>query len=187
VADRPNLDVFLGHRGELRRGDPDYPPAILANACLGQSTLTSRLGLAVRDDAGLTYGIYSRFFGTLRLAGPWAISLSVAGENLDRALALSRQVVADYAAGGPTEPELADERLAQAGAYRVALATNGGVARELMAALTAGEPVAALDLYPDQLLGVTREEVVAAIHRHLHPEELVVTVAGTLPPTSERI
>jgi zinc protease len=94
-------------------------------------------------------------------------------------------VVADYAAGGPTEPELADERLAQAGAYRVALATNGGVARELMAALTAGEPVAALDLYPDRLLGVTREEVVAAIHRHLHPERLVVTVAGTLPPPRE--
>jgi zinc protease len=187
VTDRPNLDVFLGHRGELRRGDPDYPAAILANACLGQSTLTSRLGLAVRDDAGLTYGIYSRFFGTLRLAGPWAISLSVAGENLDRALALSRQVVADYAAGGPTEPELADERLAQAGAYRVALATNGGVARELMAALTAGEPVAALDLYPDRLLGVTREEVVAAIHRHLHPERLVVTVAGTLPPPAQGV
>jgi zinc protease len=182
VADRPNLDVLMGHRGTLRRGDPDYPAAILANACLGQSTLTSRLGLAVRDEAGLTYGIYSRFFGTLRLAGPWAISLSVAGSNLDRALALSREVLEDYAAAGPTEAELADERLAQAGAYRVALATNGGVARELVAALTAGELVAALDRYPERLLGVTREEVVAAIDRHLHPEELVVTVAGTLPP-----
>ena len=182
VADRPNLDVLLGHRGELLRGDPDHPAAILANACLGQSTLTSRLGLAVRDDAGLSYGIYSRFFGTLRLAGPWAISLSVSGDNLDRAVTLSRDVLTDYAAGGPTEEELADERLAQAGAFRVGLATNGGVARELVAALTAGEAVAALDRYPERLLEVTREEVVAAIRRHIHPERLVVTVAGTLLP-----
>jgi zinc protease len=111
----------------------------------------------------------------------------VAGENLDRALALSRRVVADYAAGGPTEAELADERLAQAGAYQVALATNGGVARELVAALTAGEPVAALDRYPERLLGVTRDEVVTAIRRHLHPEQLVVTAAGTLPPPAQGI
>ncbi len=182
VADRPNLDVFLGHCGELLRGAPDFPAAILANACLGQSTLTSRLGLAVRDDAGLTYGIYSRFFGTLRLAGPWAISLTVAGENLERAVALSREVLAGYAADGPADDELADERLAQAGAFRVALATNGGVARELVAALTAGEPVAALDRYPERVLEVTREAVVEAIRRHLHPEQLVMTVAGTLPP-----
>ncbi|HQP42483.1 MAG TPA: pitrilysin family protein [Thermoanaerobaculales bacterium] len=182
VADRPNLDVFLGHRGELLRGDPDHPAAILANACLGQSTLTSRLGLAVRDQAGLSYGIYSRFFGTLRMAGPWAISLSVAGDNLDRAVALTREVLAGYAAAGPTEEELADERLAQAGAYRVGLATNGGVARELVAALTAGEAVASLDHYPERLLEVTREEVVAAIRRHLHPERVVVAAAGTLPP-----
>ena len=184
VADRPNLDVLLGHRGELLRGDPDHPAAILANACLGQSTLTSRLGLAVRDDAGLSYGIYSRFFGTLRLAGPWAISLSVSSDNLDRAVTLSRDVLADYAAGGPTEEELADERLAQAGSFRVGLATNGGVARELVAALTAGEAVAALDRYPERLLEVTREEVVAAIRRHIHPEQLVMTAAGTLPRPS---
>ncbi|PWB76223.1 MAG: insulinase family protein, partial [Holophagae bacterium] len=86
------------------------------------------------------------------------------------------------AAEGPSEEELAEERLAQAGAFRVALATNGGVARELVAALTAGEPVAALDRYPERLLEVTREAVVEAIRRHLHPEQLVMTVAGTLPP-----
>jgi len=28
---------------------------------------------------------------------------------------------------------------------------------------------------------VTREEVVAAIRRHIHPEQLVMTAAGTFP------
>ncbi|MCD4750334.1 MAG: insulinase family protein [Thermoanaerobaculales bacterium] len=70
IPDRPNLDVFLGHPGRLLLGDSDYPAAMLANSCLGQSTLTSRLGVAVRDKAGLTYGINSGFTGRLQLPGP---------------------------------------------------------------------------------------------------------------------
>jgi len=180
VADRPNLDVFLGHRGRLLRGDADYPAAVLANSCLGQSTLTSRLGLAVRDREGLTYGIYSRFFGTLHIAGPWATFLSVAPSNLERAVAVCRSVLDDFVRNGPGSDELSDERLARAGAYRVGLATNAGVARELVAVLTAGLPVADLDSYSERLLATSRDQVMAAIERHLHPDRLVLTVAGTL-------
>jgi len=178
IADRPNIDVFLGHRGRLLRGDADYPASVLANSCLGQSTLTSRLGVAVRDGAGLTYGIYSRFFGTLHVAGPWATALGVSADNLDRAVKLSREVIVKYVEEGPTEDELADERSALAGAYRVGLATNSGIARELVTALTADEPIERLDRFPEQLLAVERDEVVEAIRTHFHPEQLIVTAAG---------
>jgi zinc protease len=178
IPDRPNIDVFMGHRGQLLRGTPDYPAAVLANSCLGQSTLTSRLGVAVRDSAGLTYGIYSRFFGTLHVAGPWATALGVSVTNFDRAIDRSRQVIDQYVEEGPTETELADERSALAGSYRVGLATNSGVARELVTALTAGEPVDRLDRFPEQLLSVDRDQVMEAIRSHLHPEQLVVTAAG---------
>jgi len=178
IADRPNLDVFLGHRARLLRGTPDYPAAVLANSCLGQSTLTSRLGVAVRDREGLTYGIYSRFFGTLGVAGPWAVSLGVSAENLQRAVELSRSVISSYVTEGPTEEELADECSALAGGYRVGLATNGGVARELVTTLTAGEDLDRLDRFPEDLLGVTRDQVMDAIRDHLHPDRLVMTAAG---------
>ncbi len=178
IPDRPNIDVFLGHRGTLLRGAPDYAPAVLANACLGQSTLTSRLGVAVRDEAGLTYGVASRFFGTLEIAGPWATSLGVSADNLERAVELSRAVIARYLAEGPREDELADERTALAGAYRVGLATNSGIARELVTALTAGEGAARLDRFPEELLAATRDDVVAALRRHIHPDRLVMTAAG---------
>jgi zinc protease len=178
IADRPNLDVFLGHRAGLLRGAPDYPAAVLANSCLGQSTLTSRLGVAVRDRAGLTYGIYSRFFGTLGVAGPWAVSLGVSAGNLERAVELSRSVISDYVAEGPRENELADECSALAGSYRVGLATNGGVARELVTTLTAGESLDRLDRFPEDLLAVKRDRVMDAIRDHFHPDRLVMTAAG---------
>ena len=178
IADRPNIDVFLGHRGQLLRGDADYPASVLANSCLGQSTLTSRLGVAVRDGAGLTYGIYSRFFGTLHIAGPWATALGVSADNLDRAVELSLDVIAKFVEEGPTEEELADERSALAGAYRVGLATNSGIARELVTALTADEPIERLDRFPEQLLAIERDQVVEAIRTHFHPDQIIVTAAG---------
>jgi zinc protease len=134
--------------------------------------------MAVRDEAGLTYGIQSHFFGTLHVAGPWATALGVSADNLDRAVEMSLEVIAKYVEEGPGERELADERSALAGSYRVGLATNSGIARELVMALTAGEPVERLDLFPEQLLAVDRDQVVEAIRTHLHPEQLIVTAAG---------
>ena len=46
--------------------------------------------------------------------------------------------------------------------------------------LTVGRGVDHLDRYPDQLLAVTRDQVVAAIRRHLDPARLVLSAAGTL-------
>ncbi len=180
MPDRPNLDFFLGHTGGLLRGDADLAAAGLANSCLGQSALTSRLGVAVRDGEGLSYSVYSRFFGTLGISGPWAVSCSVAAENLERAVELCREVVTVYVTDGPTEAELEDERQAQAGAYQVGLATNAGIARELVTALTAGEEVSRLDEFPKQLLATTRDEVLEATRKHIRPDELTLAVAGTL-------
>jgi len=112
------------------------------------------------------------------MPGPWATGLGVSAENLEQAVALTRSVIEKYVAEGPTENELADERTALAGSYRVGLATNSGVARELVTALTAGEEVSRLDRFPETVLAVTRDEVVAAIKKYLHPDQLVMTAAG---------
>jgi predicted Zn-dependent peptidase len=44
----------------------------------GQSTLSSRLGLKVRDEMGLTYGINSSFMDSGIGDGPFIISVTVA-------------------------------------------------------------------------------------------------------------
>ena len=47
-----------------------------------------------------------------------------------------------------------------------------------MTTLTAGEAIDRLDRFPEQLLAVGRDQVMAAIQNHLHPEQLIVTAAG---------
>jgi zinc protease len=180
MADKPNLDVVLGHPGGLRRGDEDFLAASLGNAVLGQSTLSSRLGVRLRDREGLTYGVLSRFFGASLLDGPWATTFSVAAPNLERGEAAAREVIASYVAEGPSEEELTDERAAMAGSYRVGLATPGGMARELVRLARHGLPVAEIDHIPDRILAVRREEVAEAVRRHIAADRLSVTVAGDL-------
>ncbi len=179
ITDRPNVDMLIGHAGALTRDAEDFGAAVLANACLGYSTLTSRLGMEVRDKAGLTYGVYSRFFGTLHVPGPWAVYLGVAPENLRRAEDLCRVIVDRFVKEGPLEAEAEDERRAQAGAFQVSLATNSGIARELVGALTSGLGVTFLDEYPRTLLGTSRDAIAAAGRRYIDPDHLVRAAAGS--------
>ncbi|MBP1620358.1 MAG: peptidase domain protein, partial [Acidobacteria bacterium] len=180
MADKPNLDVVLGHPGGLRRADEDFLAAQLGNSLLGHSTLSSRLGRRLRDREGLTYGVISRFFGASLLDGPWATTFSVAPANLERALACAREEIARLVAEGPEEAELDDERAAMAGSYRVGLATPGSVARELARLARHDLPVALLDELPDQVLATTRAQVVAAVTSRIDPGALSVAVAGEL-------
>jgi zinc protease len=180
MPDKPNLDVVLGHPGGLRRRDPDFFAATLGNAILGQSTLSSRLGMRLRDREGLTYGVISRFFGASVLDGPWAATFSVAPANLARAEAAAREEIARFVCDGPNERELDDERAAMAGSYRVALATPGGQARELVRLGRHGLPVSEIDAIPDRILTTGRTEVVEAVRAHIDAERLCLAVAGGL-------
>ena len=77
LKDKANVDIILGSASLLRRDSPDYYATVLANSALGESTLSSRLGLQVRDREGLTYGINSRFRAASLAAGPWYVAVSV--------------------------------------------------------------------------------------------------------------
>src|SRR5207248_2286181 len=131
LKDKANVDVMLGTAAPLRRAAADYYAALLANSALGESTLSSRLGLQVRDREGLTYGIGSRFRAPSLAAGPWYIAVSVNPQNVTQAISSALSVLRDYVAHGIGADELRDEKSAAIGSFKVALATNAGLAAEL--------------------------------------------------------
>ena len=118
MRDKPNADVVIGHASRLRRSNPDFIAARIANNALGQSTLSSRLGLKVRDEMGLTYGINSSFAESGIGDGPFVITVTVAPQNIDLAVGATIEIVNDYIANGIREDELKrrtvfDDRLVQ--------------------------------------------------------------------------
>ncbi len=177
---KANMDLMFGQASGLRRKDPDYEACLVANAALGQSSLSSRLGKRVRDTEGLTYSIYSRFTMTDLLDGVWLADVAVAPQNLGKALKSSREVIEDYCKNGITEEEVETQKSFFAGNYQVQLATNAGIANALVVAEKFGYGPSYLDEFPNRVRAVTRDQVQAAVRAHLDPTKLSIIVAGDL-------
>lgn len=178
VREKANVDVLLGSAAPLRRDARDYYAATLANGALGESTLSSRLGLQVRDREGLTYGIGSRFRAPSLAAGPWYIAVSVNPTNVERAVNSALTVLRDYVTHGMTADELADEKSSAIGSFKVSLSTNAGLAEALWNAEFYELGLDYIDRFPELIQAVTLEEANAAIRKYFRPDHLTVVIAG---------
>jgi zinc protease len=178
LKDKANVDILLGSAAPLRRSSGDYYAATLANSALGQSTLSSRLGLQVRDKEGLTYGINSSFRAPSFAAGPWYIGVSVNPNNVERAIESATEVVRDYVENGIDAQELADQKSAAIGSFKVGLATNRGLARALWNAESYSLGIDYIDRYPQIIQAVTVEQVNTAIRKYFRPDHLTIVIAG---------
>jgi predicted Zn-dependent peptidase len=181
IADRQNLDVRMAHALTIRRDDPDYLPLYIGNYILG-GNFSARLMSTVRDEEGLTYGIGSSFSGvTAEYDGYWRIAVTLSGESLERGIEATMEQVRRFVRDGVTPAELEEKQTTLTGAFKVGLATTGGLALSLLINAERGFEVGYLDRYPKLVEALTVEDVNDAIHRHLDAEALHVAVAGTLP------
>jgi zinc protease len=193
LKDKANVDILLGTAAPLRRDAKDYYAAALANSALGESTLSSRLGLQVRDKEGLTYGIGSRFRAPSLAAGPWYISVSVNPTNVEKAINSAVAVLRDYVEKGMRPEELADEKSSAIGSFKVSLSTNAGLAEALWNAEFYRLGMDYIDRYPQLIQAVTLDEANAAIRKYFRPDHLTVVIAGdyeaskpSAAPTSQK-
>ena len=84
----------------------------------------------------------------------------------------------EYVAHGISADELADEKSAAVGSFKVALSTNAGLAEALWNAEFYQLGADYVDRYPQLIAAVTMDEVNAAIRKYFRPEQLTVVVAG---------
>ena len=180
VKEKSSVDILLGSAASLRRDSEDYYAALLANSALGESTLSSRLGLRVRDQEGLTYGINSRFRAPSLAAGPWYVGVTVNPNNVEKAINSALNVLRDYVQNGVRADELADEKSAAIGSFKVGLATNAGLAQAMWNAEFYRLGMDYIDRYPQIIQAVTVEEVNAAIRKYFRPDKLTVVIAGDI-------
>ncbi|MDZ4806368.1 MAG: pitrilysin family protein [Candidatus Eisenbacteria bacterium] len=180
IPGKANMNFIAGQASGLRRTDSDFEAALIANAALGQNSLSSRIGKRVRDTEGLSYSLSSRFTWTDALDGLWLVNVNVAPQNLSKAMASTMEVIRAYAKEGITEAEVATGKSYFAGNYQVRLGSNAGVARALVEAEKFGFGPGYLDEYPERFRRVTKAEVDAALKKHLDPAKLNTIVAGDL-------
>jgi len=178
MPEKASADVVLAQPADLVRTAPDYVACTLANSALGQSSLTSRLGVRVRDVEGLTYGIHSSFTAG-KIPGPFTVTLTVKPESRDAAVASTLDEIARFRKQGMTATELAHEKSSRIGKFQVDLASNAGIADAIDASLYYGFGVSYLDEYPSLVARVTREQANDAFRRRVNPSLFMIASAGT--------
>lgn len=177
MADKASADVVLVQPSTLARTDRDYLACILANSALGQSSLTSRLGVRVRDTEGLTYGIHSSFSAT-HLPGPFAVTLTVKPESRDAAVASTLDEIRRFLAAGLTGKEHAEEKSSRIGRFKVDLASNGGIAQAIDSSIYYGLGIEYLDRFPALVGSIGLEEANAAFASRVNPDSFTIVSAG---------
>ncbi|MGA7954269.1 MAG: pitrilysin family protein [Gloeobacterales cyanobacterium] len=105
---KQQTEVLLGGPG-ISREDPDYYAALVLNQVLGGNTLSSRLGTRVRDELGLTYGVYSTYV-VGNIAGPFIVSMQTNPKDTQRAIDETLKLIDTFRTEGPTAIELANAK-----------------------------------------------------------------------------
>lgn len=177
IAGKTQADIALGFVPAVRRRAPDLQAALVMNSVLGEFGIGGRLGLEVRENAGLAYYAHSYVWAGLG-AGPVVVRAGVAQENVARAVRLIRTTIARFLKGGIKPKELADSRQAMRSVLPRRFETNAGAA-----GLLADSEYQGLGFeFPDRvgaLIGaVDRSAAEDAARRYVTPDRHVLVVAG---------
>lgn len=183
MPDKASADVVMLEPSTLTRADPAFLSCTVANSALGQSSLTSRLGVRVRDIEGLTYGIHSSFHAT-HVPGPFIVTVTVKPESRDAAVASTLDEIARFLESGLTEKELREEKSSRIGKFQVDLASNSGIAQALDAAVYYGLGIDYLDRFPSMIQSITKEQADEEFRKRVHPDRFTIASAGSFTPAT---
>jgi zinc protease len=160
IADKANVDVFLGASVPLTYNDPLYLPFIVATEMLGGRGFTSHLMATIRERDGLTYGVYSRPTGfTGGADGAFQIWATFSPAKFDESVAMLRKEIALFFKKGMTEEGLRRRKEEMTGLHVVGLSTTRGLAAMLHQIGRRGRDLSYIDDYLTLLNAVTLREL----------------------------
>ena len=174
--DVPQATIRFGRPG-VERDDPDFMAAVVVNHILGGGAFTARLFREVREKRGLAYSVYSHlqnYDHAAMLVG----ATSTKNERAAESLAVIEEQIADLAANGPTEDELAKARKYLIGSYALRFDTSTKIAGNLLQLQLEARPTAYLDQRNRLVAAVTLDDARRAARKMLGDGKLLVALAG---------
>ena len=161
----------------IERGNPDYFPLLVGNYTLGGGGFVSRLMSEVREKRGLAYSVYS-YFSPMAQAGPFQIGMQTRKEQTDEALEVTRQVLAEFLANGPTPAELKAAQDHLAGGFPLNLDSNAKILANVSTIAFYGLPLDYLDTWQQKVRAVTAEDVRRAFAQHVRMDHLMTVIVA---------
>ena len=176
---RPDMNqtyVMSGHPG-IAYSDSDRLATNLAAYILGGGALASRIGDAVREEAGLAYEVRT-VFDQDRLRGAFWAWVQTAKPK--EAIAIMFREIEKMQKDGAKKNELDDAQNYFAGSYPIRFSSNQGKLYEAVNIEIYQLGLDWADKYPGKIRALTLDEVNRAARERLHPGQYVMVVMGNV-------
>ncbi len=174
--DTPQSVAVFGHEG-LDRDDPDFITAYVVNEIMGAGSFESRLMNEVREQRGLTYGIYS-YLAARDLAAMVMGRVASSNQTMAEAVDVIRAEWAKIAEQGITAQELEDAKTFLTGSYPLRFDGNGPIANILVGMQMDGLSTDYVNDRNGMVDAITLEEANRVAARLYDPEALHFVIVG---------
>lgn len=168
----------VGHL-TIRENDPDYVALAIANDILGGSSFRSRLFNDVRTKRGLAYSVGSRLMAGVHDQGVWLMRAETkqvsTQEVVSRFIANIERMRTELV----TDQELAEAKEAYVNSFVFSFSSSSTVVSRLVELEKDGLPKDFLQQIRDKVLKLTKDDVLAAAKKHLHPDRLKIVAVGS--------
>jgi zinc protease len=172
----PQTVIRFGGNG-IRRNDPDFIPAYVANHIFGGGGFTSRLYSEIREKRGLAYSI-GTYLSPFQHGAVFAGGTATRADRAEESIALIESEMRRFAAEGPTEEEVAKARSYLIGNYPLRFDSSVEIAGQLLAIQLDELGIDYVNRRNDLIRAVTVEDVRRAARRLFGGGDLIVTRVG---------
>ncbi len=143
TPDKANAVYLAGETFPLSDADPEDPALEVADFIFGSGTLSSRLGVRVRQKEGLSYGVSSRFGAeSLDQSASLQISAICNPQNIDKVDAAVLDETDKMLKNGVSLTEVREAASAYLASRKVGRASDGAIAGQLDGLLSVGRTFA---------------------------------------------
>ena len=179
TPDKANAVYAAGLGFAMNDADPDDPAMEVADFLYGSGTLSSRLGVRVRQKEGLSYGVRSQFGAdSVDKSARLMISAICNPKNIDKVDVAILDETDKMLKSGVTDKEVDEAKTAYLASRKVGRGGDGQVAGQLKQLLYAGRTFAYEADLEKKIAALTADQVSAAFRKYVDPSKLVIVEAG---------
>jgi zinc protease len=178
VVDMPDAGqagVVVGRQG-IRRGDPAYMQAIVANSILGGG-YSSRLNQEIRIKRGLSYGAGSSFEPRIDV-GPFTARTETKNESAAEVVGVMLGEMSRLSAADVPENELTPRKAVLIGNFARSLESTSGIVDRISGLALYGLPLAEINRYVSGVQAVTAADVRKFAGSSLGGKDVNIVVVG---------
>lgn len=175
--DVPQGMVRLGHR-TVERDHPDAIGISIMNDILGGGGFTARMMNRLRNDEGLTYGVYTSFVRPSWYPGHFLTHFSTSGETVALALRMAIEEIEDIRTGKVSEEELTTAQNSFIETFPRTFESKPAMLNVFINDEWTDRAPDYWQTYRERVRSVTRDDVKRIAGEHLRPDNMAIFVVG---------